>query len=49
MRHMIVMCRYPVPPSKENNAKTERIIGNWMKARGNRKQVCTTGLLGICY
>jgi hypothetical protein len=28
-----------VPPSKENNARTERIIGNWMKARGNRSQV----------
>eukprot|EP00775_Hariotina_reticulata_P014612 gene14612-14744_t len=30
---------YPVPPSRENNARTEIIIGNWMKARGNRDQV----------
>uniref|UniRef100_A0A383W131 NADP-dependent oxidoreductase domain-containing protein n=1 Tax=Tetradesmus obliquus TaxID=3088 RepID=A0A383W131_TETOB len=30
---------YPVPPTKENNARTERIIGNWMQARGNRSQV----------
>ncbi|KAF6257801.1 aldo/keto reductase [Scenedesmus sp. NREL 46B-D3] len=30
---------YPVPPTKENNARTERIIGNWLKARGNRSQL----------
>eukprot|EP00878_Enallax_costatus_P016339 GHUV01017139.1.p1 GENE.GHUV01017139.1~~GHUV01017139.1.p1 ORF type:complete len:186 (+),score=45.32 GHUV01017139.1:204-761(+) len=30
---------YPIPPSKENNARTERIIGNWLKARNNRNQV----------
>lgn len=30
---------YPVPPTRENNAKTERIIGNWMRARNNRAQI----------
>lgn len=30
---------YPVPPSKENNARTEAIIGRWIAARGNRSQL----------
>jgi hypothetical protein len=33
--------RYPVPPMEETHAKTEVIIGNWMKARNNRSQVGT--------
>lgn len=30
---------YPVPPMEETHARTEVIIGNWLKARGNRDQV----------
>ncbi|KAI8469206.1 MAG: aldo/keto reductase [Monoraphidium minutum] len=33
---------YPVPPRQETNTDSERIIGNWMKARGNRDQVIIT-------
>lgn len=30
---------YSIPPSRETQGSTERIIGTWMKARGNRDQV----------
>lgn len=30
---------YPIPPKAETQGRTERIIGNWMKARGNRDKV----------
>ena len=30
---------YPVPPRRETQGRTETIIGNWMKARGNRDRV----------
>lgn len=30
---------YPVPPRAETYGATETIIGNWLKARGNRDQV----------
>ena len=30
---------YAVPPSAETHGATETIIGNWLKARGNRDQV----------
>ena len=30
---------YPIPPRAETQGATETIIGNWMKARGNRHQV----------
>jgi len=30
---------YPIPPSPETQGRTERIIGTWMKARGNRDKV----------
>ena len=30
---------YPIPPKAETQGRTETIIGNWMKARGNRDRV----------
>jgi len=30
---------YPIPPKAETQGRTEQIIGNWMKARGNRSRV----------
>ncbi len=30
---------YPVPPREETYGATERIVGNWLKARGNRDKV----------
>ena len=30
---------YPIPPKAETQGRTERIIGTWMKARGNRDRV----------
>lgn len=30
---------YPIPPKAETQGRTERTIGNWMKARGNRDKV----------
>lgn len=30
---------YPIPPRPETTGATERIIGTWMKARGNRDQI----------
>jgi len=30
---------YPIPPKAETQGATERIIGTWMKARGNRDRV----------
>ncbi|SMH49267.1 aldo/keto reductase [Mesorhizobium australicum] len=30
---------YPIPPKAETQGRTERYIGNWMKARGNRDKV----------
>lgn len=30
---------YPIPPKPETQGRTESIIGNWMKARGNRDKV----------
>ena len=30
---------YPVPPKQETQGETERIIGNWFKARNNRDKV----------
>lgn len=30
---------YPIPPKAETQGRTEKIIGSWMKARGNRDQV----------
>ncbi len=30
---------YPVPPTADTYGRTEEIIGNWMKARGNRESL----------
>ncbi|RVC29216.1 aldo/keto reductase [Mesorhizobium sp. M7A.F.Ca.CA.004.04.2.1] len=30
---------YPIPPKAETQGRTEKIIGNWMKAKGNRDKV----------
>ncbi|SEB39126.1 Predicted oxidoreductase [Nitratireductor aquibiodomus] len=30
---------YPIPPKAETQGRTERCVGTWMKARGNRDQV----------
>ena len=30
---------YPIPPKPETAGSTERIIGTWFKARGNRDKV----------
>jgi aryl-alcohol dehydrogenase-like predicted oxidoreductase len=30
---------YPIPPKAETQGRTERTIGSWMKARGNRDRV----------
>lgn len=30
---------YPIPPKAETQGRTERYVGTWMKARGNRDQV----------
>lgn len=30
---------YPIPPKAETQGRTERYIGSWMKARGNRDKV----------
>ncbi len=30
---------YPIPPKRQTQGQTETIIGNWMKARGNRDQI----------
>ena len=30
---------YPIMPSKETYGKTETIIGNWFKKRGNRDKI----------
>jgi hypothetical protein len=30
---------YPVPPREETSTSTEKILGRWMAARGNRKEV----------
>lgn len=30
---------YPIPPKAETQGATERIVGSWMKARGNRDRV----------
>ncbi|MEH0070535.1 aldo/keto reductase [Pannonibacter sp. Pt2-lr] len=30
---------YPIPPSGETQGRTERIIGTWLKARGNRDKI----------
>ena len=30
---------YPIPPSEETYGKTEEILGNWLKQRGNREQL----------
>ena len=38
---------YPIPPKAETQGHTERYIGNWMKARGNRdKVVLATKVVG---
>jgi len=37
---------YPVPPTEETSTLTEKIIGRWMAARGNRDQV--RGWAGGC-
>ncbi|MBI1620627.1 aldo/keto reductase [Aquamicrobium zhengzhouense] len=38
---------YPIPPKPETQGRTERYIGNWMKARGNRdKIVLATKVVG---
>ncbi|MFC3725497.1 aldo/keto reductase [Neoaquamicrobium sediminum] len=38
---------YPIPPKAETQGRTERYIGNWMKARGNRdKVVLATKVVG---
>ena len=38
---------YPIPPKAETQGRTERFIGNWMKARGNRnKLVLATKVVG---
>ncbi|MTI43426.1 aryl-alcohol dehydrogenase-like predicted oxidoreductase [Roseibium hamelinense] len=30
---------YPIPPSRQTQGRTERIIGTWFKARGNRDKI----------
>ena len=30
---------YPIPPKAETQGRTEKIVGSWMKAKGNRDQV----------
>jgi aryl-alcohol dehydrogenase-like predicted oxidoreductase len=30
---------YPIPPKAETQGRTETIIGNWFKARGNRRSI----------
>ncbi|MGN6538400.1 MAG: aldo/keto reductase, partial [Mesorhizobium sp.] len=30
---------YPIPPKAETQGRTEKIIGSWMKAKGNRDKV----------
>ncbi len=30
---------YPVPPTAETQGRTEEILGNWLKARGNRDDI----------
>ncbi|MGO4836943.1 aldo/keto reductase, partial [Rhizobiaceae sp. 2RAB30] len=30
---------YSIPPKPETQGSTERIVGSWMKARGNRDRV----------
>ena len=38
---------YPIPPKKETQGRTERIIGNWFKKSGNRdKVVMATKVVG---
>lgn len=37
---------YPVPPRRDTNGDTERILGRWMAARGNREQVLITTKAG---
>ncbi|MTH98199.1 aldo/keto reductase [Roseibium sp. RKSG952] len=38
---------YPIPPSKQTQGRTERIIGSWFKARGSRdKIVLATKVVG---
>ncbi|WP_417671292.1 aldo/keto reductase [Roseibium sp.] len=38
---------YPIPPSKETQGRTERIIGTWFKERGNRdKIIMATKVIG---
>lgn len=38
---------YPIPPKADTQGRTERYIGNWMKARGNRdKVVLATKVVG---
>jgi aryl-alcohol dehydrogenase-like predicted oxidoreductase len=38
---------YPIPPNRETQGRTERIIGTWHKARGNRdKVVIATKVVG---
>ena len=38
---------YPIPPNRETQGRTERIIGSWFKARGNRdKIVMATKVVG---
>ena len=38
---------YPVPPKAETQGETERIIGSWFAARGNRdKVILATKVLG---
>lgn len=39
---------YPVPPMEETHAKTEVIIGNWMKARNNRSQLLIATKVASC-
>lgn len=39
---------YPVPPREETTNRTEQILGRWMEARGNRKDVLiTTKVAGV--
>ncbi len=38
---------YPIPPKPETQGRTEKIIGSWMKARGNRdKMIVATKVVG---
>lgn len=39
-------CRYPVPPRPETSTATEKILGRWLKARGNRDKVTRVLLQG---